>query len=97
MLSRCSMGLGMTRGRGIPCDRPRSAVRGERRAPPGWCARAGRRHRILETRDWILTEGCGRVSASPEHNAVAARHRLWVNYRYWSKKSKQFACPLIEQ
>ena len=33
------------------------------------------KHQILETRDRILTEGCGMVSASPEHDAVAARHR----------------------
>jgi hypothetical protein len=68
MVSRCSIGLGMTRGRGIPCDPP--VLRGG-----GW-----REHRILETCDRILTECCGGVSASPEHNAVAARHRLRVNY-----------------
>ena len=38
------------------------------------------KHRILENRVWILTEGCLGVSASPEHNAAAARHRLRVNF-----------------
>ena len=36
-----------------------------------------REHRVLETGAWILTERCAGVSASPEHNAVAARYRLW--------------------
>ena len=45
--------------------------------PGGQCGTGG--SGFLQTCDRILTECCGRVSAPPEHNAVAARHRLWVN------------------
>ena len=58
--------------------------------PPAAQEAGGGQPRILETRDWILTEGWDRVSASPEHNAGAARHRLWVNYWFcvsWSSTS----------
>eukprot|EP00966_Prymnesium_polylepis_P319923 7376338-Prymnesium_polylepis.2 len=55
-----------------PCTRHISRESARTRA-----ARVGRVaiHRIWETRDRILTEGCGRVSPSPEHNAVATRYR----------------------
>ena len=66
------------------------------RASRPWCGEAGGgQHRILETRDRILTEGCGRVSASPEHVAVAGRHRSWVNYWFgvsWSRRNQSLRC-----
>ena len=51
---------------------PRSTHRSTR------LASAAGKHRISVKRDsWILTEGCSRVSASPEHNAVT---RLGIDY-----------------
>ena len=62
------------------CERPLSGEAG------------GGQHRILETRDRIFTEGCGGVSASPEHNAAAARYRLTgYGLMYLEQKSRPSA------
>jgi|EP00966_Prymnesium_polylepis_P241035 hypothetical protein len=69
------------------CERPLSGEAG------------GGQPRIWVKCDWILTEGCGRVSASREDSAVAARHRLRVNYRFdvsW-RSNFPFAVDLFHQ
>eukprot|EP00966_Prymnesium_polylepis_P119284 2756420-Prymnesium_polylepis.1 len=60
----------------MPLSALSAAARVARDRPRSPLASGGSQHRIWETRDWILIEGCDRISASPEHSAVAAQHRL---------------------